>query len=164
MTTLLVGLGASQCVNAIVFRVPAVTFHPMPFDSVRCGGLDEVLPKIGILHRLLVRRLPTVALPIVDPLGDSVANVVAVRVEGDAAGPLQRLEGLDRCKELHLVIGGKRLTAHQFPFLVTHAQQGRPAAGTGITAASAVGKNLDFGQFLQATSSRGSLNTMRSGV
>ena len=53
----------------------------MPFDPVRRGGVEQLLPQLGILDRLPVRRPPAVAPPAVDPAGDPVADVDAVGVE-----------------------------------------------------------------------------------
>src|SRR5579884_187047 len=140
----------------------AVTLHPMPFDAVRRDGFEQLLPQLGVLDRLLIRRAPAVALPVVDPAGDSVANILAVCVEMDSARPFQRLEALYGGEQLHPVVGRQRLATRYLALLVGHPQQRGPAAGAGIAAASAVREDLD--QVAQATSSRGSLKVMRSAL
>ena len=61
-----------------------------------------------------------------------------------------------------LVVSG--FAAGKLALLVAHAQQHAPAARARVAAAGAVGEHLDFRQLGQATSSRGSLKIMRSGV
>ena len=141
---LFVRRSARQGVNAVVFRVAAVTFDPVPFDSVRrCGG-DELLPKLGILDRLLVGGAPAVPLPIVDPLCDAVANVNAVGVKLDPARPFQRFEPTDRGKQLHAIIGRQGLATGELTLLAAHAQENPPATRARVAAAGAVGEDVDF--------------------
>src|SRR6516162_10124392 len=96
MAPLIVCCSAGQCVHAVVLRMAAVALDPMPFDPVRLRGLDQLLPQLGILDRLLVRGAPAVALPVVDPARDSIADVDAVRMEKDPAGALQGFQTPDR--------------------------------------------------------------------
>ena len=44
MAALLVRGGAGKRVDAVVLRVAAMTLDPMPFDSVRRAGVDQLLP------------------------------------------------------------------------------------------------------------------------
>ena len=99
-----------------------------------------------------------------DPAGDAVSNVDAVRMQRDAAGALERFQPFDGPHQFHAVVGGQRLAAGKLALLGADAQQRAPAAWAGIPAAGAIGEYLDFGQVVQATSSRGSLKIMRSGV
>ena len=55
MAPLVVGLGAGERVDPVVLGMAAVALDPMPFDAVRRGGLDQLLPKLGILDRLACR-------------------------------------------------------------------------------------------------------------
>src|SRR5690349_6154765 len=55
-----------QLVCALVLGMARVAFHPMPFDVVPLARRVEPLPELGILDRLLVRRLPAVSLPAVN--------------------------------------------------------------------------------------------------
>src|SRR3546814_7368651 len=54
------------------------------------------------------------ALPAENPLGDAVADIDAVGVERHLAGPLQRLQALDRSGHFHAVVGGKRRATGEF--------------------------------------------------
>ena len=58
-----------------------MALHPMPFDPVRRGGVEQLLPELGILDRLPVGGPPAVLAPAVDPFGDAVADIDAVGVE-----------------------------------------------------------------------------------
>src|SRR3546814_2602607 len=97
----------------------------------------------SILHRLAIGRAPAVALPAENPLGDAVADIDAVGVERHLAGPLQRLQALDRSGHFHAVVGGKRRAAGEFKLPIALAQDRAPAAGAGIALARAVRENLD---------------------
>ena len=140
-----------------------MALHPMPLDPMPSGRFDQFLPEFGVLDGLLVRGSPAVALPIVDPAGDSIPNVNAVRMELHAARPLQRFEAANRREKLHAVVGRKRLAARDLSLFLAHPQERGPAAGPWVSPARAVRENLDERKFGQATSSRGSLNVMRSG-
>ena len=72
---------AGERVGAVVLGMAAMALHPMPFDPVRRGGLDQLLPELGILDRLAVGGAPAVLAPAVDPFGDAVADIDAVGVE-----------------------------------------------------------------------------------
>src|SRR6478735_6839953 len=121
----------------------AVAFDPVPLNPVRLGGVEQLLPQLGILDRLLVRRAPAVAAPAVDPLGDPVADVIAVRIERDPARLLEGLQRANRRDQLHSVVGRRRLATADLAFLVAYAQQRGPAARTGIPAARSVRINFD---------------------
>src|SRR5690242_11287945 len=139
----------------------AVALHPMPFDAVRSARFDQLLPQLGVLDRLFVGGPPAIALPVVDPPRDAVANVNTVGMELHTAGTLESLESTDCGQQFHAVVGRQRFAAGQLALLVAHAQKRRPTARTGVSAARSVGKDLD--QVVQATSSRGSLKIIRSG-
>ena len=129
---LVVRLGAGERVNAIVFRVAAVAFDPMPFDPMPRRGFDELLPKLGILDWLLVRSAPAILLPFMDPARDSVANVDAVGVQLDPTRPLECFKPLDRRRQLHPIVGREGFAAGDFPLGPTRAQEHGPAARPGI--------------------------------
>ena len=74
VAALVVGLGAGEPVHAVVLGVAAMAPDPMPFDPVRRGRVDQLLPQLGVLDRLPVRRLPAVRAPFVDPARDPVAE------------------------------------------------------------------------------------------
>ena len=128
MPPLVVGLGAGERVDAVVLGMAAVALDPMPFDPVRRGGVDQLLPQLGILDRLLVRRAPAVAPPVVDPAGDSVADVDAVGVElrpgtGASAPRAPWIAAISSMRLL--VVSGS--PPDELALLVAHAQQHAPS-------------------------------------
>src|SRR4029079_10091599 len=118
MSPLLVGGSAGEGIDPVVLRVAAMPLYPVPFDSMRRRRIDQLLPELCILDRLLVRRPPAVSLPVMDPAGNPVADVDAVGVKLHPARPLQGFEPLDRSHQLHAVVRGQRLPTRELPFLV----------------------------------------------
>ena len=138
--------GARERVGPFVFGVTGMAAHPFPSDLVAlCGGV-EPLPQIDILDRLFVGGPPAALFPGVDPLGDAVAQILAVAEEPHPARALQGLQPRNGRHHLHAVVGGERLEPAQLLFDLTIAQDRGPAARTGIAAAGAVGKDLDLGR------------------
>ena len=103
----------------------------------------EPLPQIDVLDRLLVGGAPAVLLPAVDPAGDAAAHIFAVGVEIDRARALQGFQRRDRRHQFHAVVGGVRLAAVQFLFVVAERQDRAPAARPRIAGAGAVGVDRD---------------------
>ena len=96
-----------------------MAFDPMPVHFVSCGRVDQCLPKLGILDRLTIGRLPAVSFPSVDPFGYSIANVIAVRIEAHPAGALERFQPLNGSHELHPIVGGKSFPTAYFLFAMS---------------------------------------------
>ena len=92
---------------------------------------------------VLVLSFPAALLPAVDPLGDALAQILAVGEQADPARPLQRLQRGDRRHQLHAVVGGQPLAAGQLAPLALPGQDRTPAAGAGIAAAGTVGVDQD---------------------
>ena len=132
-----------------------MALDPVPAHLVRLQRGVEALPQFDVLDRLLVGGAPAVLLPAVDPAGDALPDILAVGVEIDRAGLLQRFQRRDRRHQLHAVVGGVRLAALQFLLDIAEFQDRAPAAGPGIARAGAVGVNDDRGQRAHATSPDG---------
>src|SRR6266404_1657616 len=88
--------------------------HPFPVDDVAARGSVEPLPQIDVLYRLLVGGAPTAPLPAVDPLGDAVAQILAVAIKADAARSRKRFQPGDRSHQFHSVVGGIWVVAAKF--------------------------------------------------
>src|SRR6516225_4215173 len=96
---------ARQRIGPFVFGMTGMTAYPDPGYVVpSCGGVES-LPQIDVLHRLLVGGEPASALPPVDPLGDAVAQILAIAVEPHPAGALQSFQSCNRRRHLHAVVG-----------------------------------------------------------
>src|SRR5581483_10866892 len=121
---------------------------------------------LGILHRLLVGGLPAVALPAMNPLRDSILEIVRIGVNLDGAGTVQRLERADRRGELHAVVGGDRLAAGELLAPAIEFEDRSPPAGPRVSRTGAVGVNDDpipaHAAGLISRSDRGSLNDIVS--
>ena len=103
----------------------------------------EAPPQIGVLDRRLVGGAPAVALPFVDPAHDAVAQVLAVGVDVDQAGPLERFERRNRRHQLHAVVGGVGLAAPHLFDMIAEGEDRAPTARPRIAGAGAVGVNDD---------------------
>src|SRR5208282_3704854 len=134
---------AGEPVGALVQFVAGVTPDPEPLHLVPPGRRVEPAPEVLVLDRLLVGGAPAVALPDVEPTGHAAAQILRVRVQAHQAGALQRLERLDRRRELHAVVGGERLAALQLLLLLAVAKHRAPAAGPRVARAGAVGPDRD---------------------
>ena len=55
-----------------------MAFYPVPGDLVALAFFVETLPEIGIFYRLFISGLPASLLPVVDPLCDPLADILAV--------------------------------------------------------------------------------------
>src|SRR5262245_18089794 len=130
---------ARQLVSALIERVTSMAAHPMPAHLVRRHGGIELLPEIDVLDRLLVGGAPAVALPAMNPLHDAVAQILAIGMEIDQAGPLQGLQGPNRSQEFHALVGGVRLAALELLLVVAEGKDRAPAARPRIAGTGSVG-------------------------
>src|SRR5262245_66584835 len=78
---------ACQFVGALVEHVAGMAAHPMPADSMTFQQGIEPLPEIDIPDRLPIGGAPAVALPLVDPRQDTIAQILAGGVNVDETGP-----------------------------------------------------------------------------
>src|SRR5260221_3867701 len=80
-------------VSTLVLRMTRVSLDPVPLHAVRAVQFVELLPQIDILHRLLVRGAPALALPAADPFRNALLHVLRVGVD---AHPPRRFEPFQR--------------------------------------------------------------------
>src|SRR5262245_28753262 len=113
--------------------------HPMPANSMACQERIEPLPEIDIPDRPPIGGAPAVAFPLVDPRQDAISQILAVGMNVDETGPLERFQRRDRGHQLHAVVGGMRLAAPELPFVIAEGENRAPAAGPRITGAGAIG-------------------------
>ena len=81
-----------------------MTAHPMPCDRVSGRGSDQLDPKLQVLN-LTRLALPASRRPAMDPILHPVREVVAVRVEGEAACSSEQTEPFYRAAQRHTVVG-----------------------------------------------------------
>ena len=113
---------------------------PSATDVVPRDERLELAPQVGVLHRLLVRGLPAVALPAVDPGLDAVLHVLRVGVEVDVAtarfsDSSARITAVSSMRLLVVCASPPKSSFSCSP----RSQQRAPAAGAGIALAGAVG-------------------------
>jgi len=121
---------AGQFVAAFVFRMPCVAFHPFPLDFMLAECRIKTLPEIDILHRFFVGCFPAPFFPVMDPLGDPLAHILAVRAQHNIAVLFQRLKGNNRGHQLHTVVGGQAVAFVEgfFVFAITQNRTVAPRA------------------------------------
>src|SRR5262249_38484775 len=86
---------------------------------------------------------PAIAFPLVDPRQDAVAQVLAVRVNVDETGTLERFERGDRGHQFHAVVGGVSLATFQFLPVIAEGEDRAPAARPRIARAGTIGGDDD---------------------
>src|SRR5262249_9106705 len=134
---------ARQLVGALVEGVAGMAAYPMPAHAMTCQQRIEPLPKIDVPDRLSVRSAPAVALPLIDPRQNAVAQILAVGVDIDETRPLQRFERGDRRHQFHAVVGGVRLAALELLFVIAEGEDRAPAARPRIAGAGTIGVDDD---------------------
>jgi hypothetical protein len=135
-----------QAVSPLVARVARMSFDPAPVDGVpaRADQRVQPLPQVHVFDRRLGRCAPASGLPAVNPFGDALAHIFAVKVKGDLAGLFKGRQGFNHCRDFHAVVGRAQLAAKKFFFCVAARQYRTPAAGAGVALASSVGINHDL--------------------
>ncbi len=74
-------LVAGELIAALILRVSGVPLEPMPGDGMSRDEIIEFQPEWLVLDRFFVRCFPTVSFPVVNPLGDALAEVLGVGIE-----------------------------------------------------------------------------------
>src|SRR6266581_4188228 len=124
----------------------AVAGHLVPRDIVPLDQLQQRLPEIAVLNRLLLRVAPAVGAPAEIPLvAEAVHNIRAVAVDCHGAAAGESAQALDGTGQLHALVGRVGFAAGQLDLVAVVDEDGGPAAGAGVTAAGAVGVDLDRG-------------------
>ena len=111
--------------------------------------LQCLFPQVGVQGRGAVGLFPASALPAPGPaLFQPVDDVLAVRAQPYLTGLLELAQGLDKCGQLHPVVGGGSIAAAELFFVdlavEAVAQHCTPAARAGVAAARAIGVNFDL--------------------
>src|SRR5712691_8904548 len=124
----------------------AVAGHLVPRDVVLLDQLQQCLPEVAVLHGLLLGIAPAIGAPAEIPLvAEAVHDIGAVAVDGHGAVAAEGAQALDGAGELHALVGRARFAAGELDLVAVVDEDGGPAAGAGITAAGAVGVDLDGG-------------------
>ena len=65
-----------EFVGALVFRMPCMALDPVPIYVMALVGRFQALPQFHILDRLPAGGAPAIFLPLGNPAGDAVAQIV----------------------------------------------------------------------------------------
>src|ERR1017187_943130 len=130
---LVAGCARGKFVAAIVVAVIGVAFGPRPGGLVTVDLFVEGLPQVLIDDGLLGGGEPAFAFPAVDPGGDAVLDVFGIGDDFHLSDFAQGSQASDGGGELHAVVGGMTLGPPDFFLQFFVAEDGGPAAGTGVT-------------------------------
>ena len=117
----------------------SVRTYPVPAHAVTCQQRIEPLPKIDVPDWLAICSAPAVALPLVDPCENAVAQVLAVGVNVHETGALECFQRRDRGHQFHAVVGRVSLAALQLLLAIAEGEDGAPSARPRIAGAGAIG-------------------------
>ena len=153
--------GDGQAIDAIVFFVSAMSGNAGVFDLVTLHLFVEPFPEIDIFDFFELAAFfsfPTVTFPFDHPLGDALSDVNAVGKHFDIARTFQSGKSLNHGLQFHLVVGCHRHTAGSFDFFTTGevSEDKPPTAGARVSAAAAVGKQMNFDIVRQYVTGQGS--------
>ena len=62
-----------------------MAFNPFPFDLMLPQRSIKTLPEIDIFYWFFVCGFPATFFPVMDPLGDTLADILAVGTQNDFA-------------------------------------------------------------------------------
>ena len=83
-----------------------MTTNPVRPDRQRLSKVIQFPPEFLVLDRLVLRSFPAPGNPVVQPLGETIDNVLAVAVDIDAGAGIQVARALNDGKQFHPVIRG----------------------------------------------------------
>src|SRR5690625_7198488 len=117
-----------------------MAFHLDPFNLMALCLREKAFPQVLVLDGFLRRRLPSVALPAVEPsLGECPVHVGAVGVEVNAARLFQRAERFEGRGEFHPIVGGLRRAARNLTLERAIPQNTPPTPWAGVAGAGGDG-------------------------
>ena len=84
-----------------------MAFNPFPFDLMRPQRGIETFPQIDVLYRFFICCFPAALLPVVNPLRNALAHILAVRAEYHFTLFFQGFQRNDCRHQLHAIISGE---------------------------------------------------------
>ncbi len=128
-----------------------MTTNPVRPDRQRLSKVIQFPPEFLVLDRLVLRSFPAPGNPVVQPLGETIDNVLAVAVDIDAGAGIQESQALDDGKQFHPVIRG-RWFSPVFDLLVSswRAEDVRPATWSGIPGTGTIGEERKNGVIIHS--------------
>ena len=126
-----------KAVAPVVVLMTGVTFGPDPVRLVDPNQLVQFNPEIGVANRAIPLP-PVAAFPSVNPLRNSLPDILGVGRDFYFARLLEREQALDRRHQFHSVVGGVRIVPEEFLLHRTESQDAGPPTGAGIAKARSV--------------------------
>ena len=136
------GLSLGEDIGAFVVDMAGMPAHIVPADARGDHG-NECFPEIAVFDRGAGAGFPAVFLPAVDPLGDTVDEVLAVGVDMDGVCIGGGTETHECAGEFHPIIGGVGSSAAVFVADGTVDNNSSPAAAARVAGTGTVGDNVD---------------------
>ena len=113
LRTAIARIGARQLVHLLIAGIAGMTLDPYEFH--RSGALGDFgidrANQIRVLYRLLLRVLPAVLLPAVNPRGGTVDRILRIGFDHQRFGAGVRAQRLQHCAQLANLIGAVRSSA-----------------------------------------------------
>lgn len=128
-----------QSVAPFILRMAGMALDPVPVDLVTGHLRVQCLPEVDVFHRLPGGGFPAVALPAVDPLGDALAQILAVGKQLHLAGLGKQAQPLNGRQHLHAVVGGALKTLRMLLAVMLVDKDNAKTSRTGIAQATAIG-------------------------
>ena len=69
-----------ELIDFFIFGMTRMAFDPMKFNLMAFHRVIKSLPEISIFNRLFVSSFPTISLPRMHPLRDTLADILAIGV------------------------------------------------------------------------------------
>ena len=110
-----------------------MALDPVDMDLVLLEAGIQPLPQVHIEDRRLIGLFPATLFPVDEPsLGHGLGDVLRIGIKLNDAGVIEGFKCRNGTHQLHAVVGGLRLAARQLLFDAVPAQDGTPAAGSGL--------------------------------
>ena len=132
--------------EATIMPSPAKSLY-LQEDRIGRPRHGQTLPEIHILHGLFVGFDPVFFLPAPEPaLGNSMTDILRIRIQGHGAGFAQGLQRPQHRLELHAVVGRQPRSTGEFPAMgrSVQPQNGRPTSRARIAETGSVRINGDI--------------------
>ncbi len=128
-----------------------MTTDPVRPDRQRLSEVIQFPPELLVLDRLVLRSFPAPGNPVVQPLGKTVDDVLAVAVDVDDTARLKKTQTLYDGKQFHSIVRGRWLAPVFDLFLSPwRAEDVAPATWSWIHGAGTIGKERKNGSVIHS--------------
>jgi hypothetical protein len=128
-----------------------MTTDPVRPDRQRLSEVIQFPPEFLVLDWLVLRSFPASGNPVVQPLGKTVDDVLAVAVDVDDTARLKETQTLYDGKQFHPVVRGRWLSPVFDLFLSTRrAEDVPPATWSWIHGTGTIGEERKYGTIIHS--------------